>query len=364
MGNIRLLKKIDQLLGNIVIGALPAALCHGTIGKVKSILLIRPGGIGDAVLLMAAIKVIKQANPTCIIDILSEKRNSAVFTLSADIRAVYLYHSPFDLLSVLRNRYDAVIDTEQWYRLSAVVARLVRAPVKIGYWTNERQRLFTDPVPYSQDDSETVSFLKLLHPLGFAVPSNVNAPFLRIPDTSASVADSLLKQTKGEPFVALFPGASVREKRWKKERLISLAANLISQTRLVVIGGREDVSISNDIAKGGGLNLAGRTSLAETAAIIARAEVLVSSDSGVLHLAAGLGVPTVALFGPSSIAKWAPRGSNDRVVSAKLPCSPCSRYGTIPPCRHDVGCMDKITVDQVTMAVESVIAERGSRNKN
>ncbi len=157
--------------------------------------------------------------------------------------------------------------------------------------------------------------------------------------------------------MALFPGTSVREKRWETKRFVSLVARLTSQGKTVVIvGGTEDIPIGEEIAKVGGVNLAGRTSLAETAAVIARADVLVSGDSGVLHLAAGLGVPTVALFGPSSIAKWSPRGSSDRVVSAQSACSPCSRYGTIPSCPYNVRCMADITLDEVIMAIESVIA--------
>jgi lipopolysaccharide heptosyltransferase II len=332
--------------------------------SVKRILLIRPGGIGDAVLLIPAIKALRKAYPACAIDILAERRNAAVFQLLSGIRTVYLYDTLAGLSSVLCNRYDAVIDTEQWYRLSAVVARMVRAPVKIGYGTNERERLFTHPVTYSLNDYEADSFLKLLHPLG-VVCQAVQMPFLDIPEPEECTVASLLKGAKRKPVVALFPGASVREKCWGTERFISLAARLAEGgATLVVVGGQEEVSVGEEIIRGTtGLNLAGKTTLVETASVLARADVLVSADSGSLHIAAGLDMPTVALFGPSNVNKWAPRGGRHWVVYKSLCCSPCSCYGTIPPCPHKISCMADITVDEVVHAVETLLADQAARIK-
>jgi ADP-heptose:LPS heptosyltransferase len=102
---------------------------------------------------------------------------------------------------------------------------------------------------------------------------------------------------------------------------------------------------------GGGLNLAGRTTLAETGAVVARSALLVSGDSGVLHLAVGLGIPTVSLFGPGIAAKWGPKGEGDVAVNHRLPCSPCTRFGTTPPCPVQARCLSEITVTEVTVAV-------------
>ncbi|GAB7026517.1 glycosyltransferase family 9 protein [Geotalea toluenoxydans] len=355
-----MLKLVDRLVGVGVKIWSPRTYVR-SFSSPQRILLIRPGGIGDAILLIPTINAIKHAYSDCVIDILAERRNASVFELAQGVRTVYRYDAIADLSTVLCHRYDVVIDTEQWYRLSAVVARLVRAPVKIGFGTNERACQFTHPVSYSLDDHEKESFLSLLHPLDIAIPAVSRPPFLHIPETAVHAVSSLLEGVA--QYVALFPGASVREKRWGKDRFVFLAAKLAPQKKVVVIGGREDVSIGDEIAREGGVNLAGRTSLLETAAIIAQADVLVSGDSGVLHLAAGLDVPSVALFGPSSIAKWAPQGSSGSVVSARAACSPCSLYGTIPPCRHNVRCMDDITVDQVISAIESVIAGQDCGNK-
>ncbi len=354
---MRLLKLIDRLLGVILNAYLPSAPVL-PLPNPRRFLLIRPGGIGDAVLLTPTINAISESYPACTIDILAEKRNAAVFQLVPGIRKVYLYDVLSGLPSVLRNSYDVVIDTEQWYRLSAVVARMVNAPMKIGFASNDRGRLFTHPVAYSLDVFEVVSFLNLLQPLAITISQVVSAPFLRIPDSAVDTAGSLLEGVEGKPIIAIFPGSSVREKYWGTERFISLAIRLTKgSVAIVIIGGQEEIPTGEEIIREAHcLNLAGMTSLVETAAIIARSDVLVSGDSGVLHIAAGLDIPTVALFGPSSITKWAPRGKMHRVAGKKPPCSPCSLYGTILPCPHSVRCMSDISVDEVVQAIELVLA--------
>ena len=114
------------------------------------------------------------------------------------------------------------------------------------------------------------------------------------------------------------------------------------------------------IAGGLGLNLAGMTSLSETAAVIQKSSLLLSGDSGVLHIAVGLGVPTVSLFGPGRVKKWAPQGERHIVISKELPCSPCTTFGTTPPCPNGIRCMSDITVDEVVNAVTRLLARVGA----
>ncbi|MGI9534809.1 MAG: glycosyltransferase family 9 protein, partial [Thermodesulfobacteriota bacterium] len=135
--------------------------------KLQKILIIRPGGIGDAVVLYPSLKILSNTFKNIQIDILAEKRNAGIFTKSKYINNLYLYDdfNNLGLLSVLKNNYDAVIDTEQWHRLSAVVCFLTRAKVRVGFATNERELLFTNPVDYNQDDYEAVSFLNLVSEL-------------------------------------------------------------------------------------------------------------------------------------------------------------------------------------------------------
>jgi ADP-heptose:LPS heptosyltransferase len=257
-----------------------------------------------------------------------------------------------------------VIDSEQWHRLSAIVSRFASAPVKIGFDTNERRRMFTHPIPYSHDDYEAASFARLLEPLGFQ-PGSVEseAPFLSVPDAvSNKAAAVLLESLPAQPFVAVFPGASIPERRWGADRFRRVAELLSAfEIRVVAVGGDEDRLQGDVIAGGGlGLNLAGLTSLAETAAVIQKSSLLLSGDSGVLHIAVGLGVPTVSLFGPGRAKKWAPRGDRHIVINKCLPCSPCTTFGTTPPCPINVRCLRDITVDEVVNSVTMLLTSLGT----
>ena len=338
------LKKVDSCLGKLFIKFLtyPFACSH----KHGKFLFIRPGGIGDAVHLIPIIHALKHAYPSAMIEILAEKRNASVFSLCPEIDRVFLYDRPAEFLQMFRRRYDVIIATEQWHRLSAIVGRLIRSNVKIGFATNERRRMFTHGIDYAHDDYEMESFAHLLRPLDISCIPDVDKPFLSVPPAANRVQKLLAGIT--EPFVTLFPGASIPERRWGAERFRILADRLLrSGMNVVVVGGGEDREAGEEIVKDGGLNLAGRTSLVETGAILQRSALLISGDSGVLHLAVGLGIPTVSLFGPGIAAKWAPRGERHAVINLNLPCSPCTRFGTTPPCPIHARCIQDISVDLV-----------------
>jgi ADP-heptose:LPS heptosyltransferase len=129
-------------------------------------------------------------------------------------------------------------------------------------------------------------------------------------------------------------------------------------------GSHADRDAGEEILEGlHGRNLAGRTSLAETAAVIDRSALLVSGDSGLLHMAVGLGKPTVSLFGPGSVAKWAPRGPGHIVLTKNLPCSPCTRFGYTPRCPRGAECLQSITVEEVAEAVFKLLESRPEKEK-
>lgn len=323
--------------------------------SLRRVLLIRPGGIGDALLLIPALAALKEHFPQIEITVLAERRNGAAFALCSVVDRLLLYDKPADLLRVLRGGYDLVIDTEQWHRLSAVVARLARAPLSIGFATNDRKRLFSHGICYSHDEYEVHSFFNLLQPLGILSPE-YKVPFLVVPVEATDRAESLVAPLSGQRFVTLFPGASIPERRWGADRFRAVAEKLAKAgIPVVVVGGKDDAPDGERIADGLGINLAGRTSLAETAAVLARSAVLLSGDSGVLHIAVGLGVPTVSLFGPGILAKWGPKGVNNRVITKQLPCSPCTRFGTTPPCPIHARCLADITVTEVLGALRQLL---------
>lgn len=353
---IKLLKYSDKLIGALLTRLLTTPLSQ-PIRNPQNILLIRPGGIGDAVLLIPAIRYLKKYYPDAKITLLGEKRNSAIFSLCSGVDKTINYDILRELYTAIRGGFDLVIDTEQWHRLSAVVAKFTGAPLIIGYGTNERRRLFTQTVQYSHSDYEADSFFNLLAPLGIAPPDEIISPFLLVPDVARQKAEAMLGNLPTNHFVAIFSGASIPERRWGVDKYCEMAARLDRMgIPVVVVGGKEDSSDGEKIVAGKlGLNLAGKTSLIETAAVIDKSTLLISGDTGILHIGIGLGKPTVSLFGPGIEKKWAPRGLRHIVINKNLPCSPCTEFGYTPKCSIGARCMAEITVEEVVAAVEKLL---------
>ncbi|MDD2337656.1 MAG: glycosyltransferase family 9 protein [Geobacteraceae bacterium] len=355
MLKVRFLKQLDRILGNAAVFFMrkPTPVAVQTPHK---ILFIRPGGIGDAVFLLRAIRAVKDTYPSCSITVLAEKRNASIFLFNDAVTRILLYDRMHDLLAAIRGGFDVVIDTEQWHRLSAVIARLTGAPLLVGFGTNNRKKLFTHPIPYFQDRHESESFQTLLEPLGISSVELLES-LLEIPPQVVAAVEKKLAVLAGKPYIVLFPGASISERRWGTVKFRELARRIHAMGfPVVVVGGRDDALSGNDIiSSDADLNFAGKTSLAESAAIIARSRLLVTGDSGLLHIAAELKVPTVSLFGPGIEKKWAPRDDRHIVLNKHLSCSPCTSFGYTPKCRIGARCLALITVEDVERAIRLIL---------
>jgi ADP-heptose:LPS heptosyltransferase len=348
---MKLLKYIDAFTGSFMV-LCARLLLKGRkeVRKHDAFLIIRPGGIGDAILLIPVISALRKRFPQAVIDILAETRNSAVFALCQDVNRILNYDKIPQLLTAIRCSYDVVIDTEQWHRLSAAVARMTRAPILIGFATNQRKKLFTHSVLYSHDDYEVDSFLRLLKPLEGPVFVDLENQFLKVPLDSTDKIRSLLAPIRSKKIVAIFPGSSIEERRWGSDHFRQVAKELVENCfSVAVVGGRDECKAGVEIAAElhETINLCGKLSLVETAAVLKEAALLVSGDSGILHLGFGLGTKTLSLFGPGIEKKWAPRGQNHVVINKNLDCSPCTKFGYTPKCRRNTECMKQITADEV-----------------
>jgi len=352
---IYLLKFFDRFIGRILLlGVLKPS--SRPVSKPLSFLFIRPGGIGDAVLLVPALRAVLKSDPDVCVDVLAERRNVSVFQLCPGLRSVACYDNFYDYFKIFFRRYDVVVDTEQWHRLSAITARLIKSSIKVGFATNERRRCFTHLVPYRHEDPELVSFMNLLGPLGFEVNTAWGVPFLEVPLADVvSCSDNVQGDKRFR--VALFPGASIPERRWGAKKFRALAQGLLAHgIGVVIVGGPQDVDVSCEVSKHlDVLDLSGKISLTQTAAVLKGCSLLICGDSGVLHLAVGLGVPTVSFFGPGIEAKWAPRGRGHRVINKNLGCSPCTRFGYTPACGRHVECMREIEPEAVLLEALDVL---------
>ena len=353
---INTLKYIDGSLGKLLCKIIGNFVKEekSENGNITNILIIRPGGIGDAVLLLPAIRALKNGKKEIKIDVLAEKRNSEIFKITPYIENLYLYDDikNLSLFKVLGNSYDAVIDTEQWHRLTAVVSYMTGTPVRVGFSTNERSRLFTHRVEYSNSEYEAQSFFNLISEL-YSKPFvfNNRGGFLNIKDPeNIPVFEEYRRIHK--KVAGIFSGATVKERRWGVKNYSLLADMLLDRGYgVVLLGGYGDMGDSRVfermIGKKSHLNLIGKTSLAQSLFIISKINLLISADSGLMHLAYAAGTPTLSLFGAGIEEKWAPRGSKNKQINLNLPCSPCTKFGYTPKCPINVKCLGDIEVEEV-----------------
>lgn len=249
------------------------------------------------------------------------------------------------LLAGLREeRFDLVVDLQGLLR-SGLLCGATRAPLRLGFLEGrEGSPLFyTHRVRGGTDCHAVERYLKVAGRLG-ASTDRIDYRLVGAPHGSR-LLDSL-----PPVYVVMAPSAGGEAKRWPEENFGRLAAELPWPS--LVISGKSDAGLAERVAAASGgraFSLAGRTSLNEMIEVIRRAKVFISNDTGPMHIAAALGVPVFAVFGPTSPQRTGPHGPGHTVVTAGLACSPCFRR---KKCSHWV-CMERITVRQVLSAVES-----------
>ena len=358
ISKIILLKKIDRIIGRGVVKFLGIFLKVKPGGKpfprqeVKRILVIRPGGLGDAVLLIPMLTAVRKRFKGVVIDVLAEKRNGEIFLCGQKrIDRLFLYDRGLDLLRVMFRTYDLVIDTEQFHYLSGLVAFLIRAGYRVGFETAERGVFFHQIVEYSEKDYEVHSFLHLLEAItGEPQSFDPNLPFHFMEENG--LQSNLMKETpRISSRILIAPGAMNVQRQWGWKKFRNLTHRLLNKGfEIVLIGSSLDRAESKEIAKGISgsiIDKTGETNLNELWKLIQGADLLICNDTGVLHMAYAVGTPSVSLFGAGIEAKWAPKGKQFRSINVGMSCSPCTHLGVTPPCPIDVACMDAISVDEV-----------------
>jgi lipopolysaccharide heptosyltransferase I len=164
-------------------------------------------------------------------------------------------------------------------------------------------------------------------------------------------------------LVAINPQTTWWTKLWYSERFSQVADKLVEQGCFVVFtGGPSDCEINKEIQSGmmnHSLNLTGKSSLKELATLYEQADVVISTDTGPMHIAAAMSTPVVALFGPTAPWRTGPYGRGHRVLRTGLACSPCFKRKC--PRNHDKECMETISVEQVVQTALEVLAESATR---
>ena len=334
--------------------------------EIRRILVIRPGGMGDMVLLLPLLKSLRQRFPKAVIHLVCEKRNRDILRLGGFQDEAMLYDAqPVGLFRRLWEApYDVAIDTEQFHYFSALMALLSRAPVRIGFKINPgRNLLYTHLVNYDLGGYEADQFMKLLAPLGLMEHAEVEG-CLTV-DPAAMPVEVLRKLERWGGLgrlVAVHVGGTSRYKHWAPEKVAELITQLAQDPSLsfALLGGRGERCLADQILAGVRLegriiSLTGRLTVAQSAAVIRRAVLYMGGDSGLAHVAVALGTPTVIWFGPSDSLKWGVRGPRRAVVRRPMACSPCCIFGYHKLCRP-ITCLRELDVTDVLETCREVMA--------
>jgi ADP-heptose:LPS heptosyltransferase len=261
---------------------------------------------------------------------------------------------------------DVVIDCEQFLRLPTLAVRaLCPAPI-VGLDTpgQGRARLLDRAVAHDPTRHVAETFAVLAGAAGLSCPDPARRLFARARDREG--LRRLLPAGPG-PLVVLHPGSGDHfpGRRWPAERFAMLAERLAARpgARLALTGLASERRLTATVAQAARLplhDLTGRLGIGELIALLEEADLLVTNDTGPMHLAACLETPTVALFGPNTPHRYGPRNRRAIALFADLPCSPCLDDRTMKrsSCRHH-SCMEALDVESVTSACRSLLAARG-----
>jgi len=362
--NLKFLKMLDFIVGGSwAFFLFSKKKCPlPTQDAIKSILIIRPGGMGDAIFLLPILHELRKKCPNLKIDILCEKRNRDIFSSQKNLcHNIYLYTKQKQLSQVLKNPYDVVIDTEQWHYLSSLVAYFIKAKCSIGFATRRlRKKLFTVAIEFSQDSYELENFKRLFEPIS---PSVTKIESI----VNSFIISDELKKLSSEMIpgkaICLALGASIPLRRINKTLAIEIIKFVDSQNRhIVLLGGNDMFEIARRITKESGskkvLNYVGQLSVLESAAIIQQSQLFIGPDSGLMHLACAVGTPVIAIFGPGNQQKWGPKGAEHSIVSEKVSCSPCTLFGyTIIRCKNFYPCLQKIEHNSILKVIHEKLIQ-------
>jgi heptosyltransferase-1 len=244
--------------------------------------------------------------------------------------------------------YNAVLDLQGLMK-SAMLVALCKAERKIGF-KGGKEPLAAWPLterldPYDPDRHALERYLDFLEPLGLMRPAHPQFGLEPGAEALARVEELTgpgAGDGGGGPLVVLHPVAKWESKLWPMSHWAKLSRDLDGLgARLVLSGSGDDRGVTRAIASAAGveiMDLAGRMSLKDLAALLSRADLLVSTDTGVMHLGAAMGCPVVALFGPTAHWRTGPYGQGHRVVRLDMDCAPCfKRECENPRCLGDLG---------------------------
>ena len=319
--------------------------------RIQRILLLRLERIGDLLMALPGIADVAEAAPDAEIDLVVGSWNREIAqnirgvdrVMTADAGWLARGAEGASLRTLLKHargwrqrRYDLAINFEPDVRSNLLLAAS-GAGWRVGYASGGGGALLDQALEYEPSAHTSDNARRVVAAAFGRRGANLSLPPLAVPAQALEEADRRLADTP-LPRVALHVSGGRPVKQWPPARFARVARELVEQrgATIVLTGADADRALVETVREGlpasNVIDAVGSADLLTVAALIARCDLLITGDTGPMHIAHAVGTPIVAVFGPSDPRRYAPRGGLDRIIRVDLPCAPCNRI-RLPPAR-------------------------------
>jgi heptosyltransferase-2 len=333
-------------------------------------LVVGPAWVGDMVMAQSLFITLRREHPSSLIDVIAPAWSAPLLDRMPEVRrcvALPVGHGELGLSTRYRTGRDL---REQQYShaivlprslKSALVPFFARVPVRTGYRGEMRFGLLNDIRPLDKTVlTQTVQrFVALGMPADAQLPPAVPEPSLRIDESNRETLPGRLGLDTGKPVIGFMPGAEYGPaKQWPVEHFAAVAERLAGDGFEVwIFGSEKDRPVAEEITRSAGgmpRNLCGRTRLEDAIDLLSLCSAAVTNDSGLMHIAAAVGCPVVAVYGSSTPDYTPPLSERAEVIYRALECSPCFERR----CRFEhTDCLRGIAPEQVLAALDRLMPE-------
>lgn len=343
------------------------------VSELKRILIVRTDRIGDVVLSTPVITAARSAFPDAYIAIIVSPQTEEIVRGNPYLNEVIVYDKKMKHRSILQTlrfaiwlkgkRFDLALILHSTNRVN-LISFLAAIPKRVGYARGKLDFLLTDKLEYTKrlgEKHESEYSLDLLRSLGIEPESSPLV--MPVKKECEKDIDRLLREAglkEGKKFIALHPGASCISKMWPRENFARTADILIEKfdVQVALVSSPEQVRIGEglrNLMKNKPLFLCGRTSLGQLAALLKKALLFISNDSGPVHIACAVGIPVISIFGRNekglSPTRWRPLDSKSVVLHKDVGCSECLAHN----CKKGFLCLASVTVEEVVQKAASFL---------
>ena len=347
--------------------------------NINNILIRATNWVGDAVMTLPALEAVRENFPSASITVLARPWVAPVFENHPAVNDLLIYRKHDALIKnlseirrlihVIRaNRYDLAVLFQNAFE-AALLAYLGGVKSRLGFDSDGRGFLLTHGIKRTNEIfavHQVEYYLSILKAAGLKAESR--NPVLHVAKNDFIKAENLLRQngiSEDDFLLGLSPGAIFgNAKRWPAERFAKIGDLAAGKwnAKVIIMGSKKEKEIGTSMTglmRHKPVDFCGTTSLGEAMGIIRRCNLFVTNDSGLMHIAAALGVPTLAIFGSTDHVATGPRGVKTRIIKHDIDCSPCLK----PECPTDFKCMLSIEAEEVWNEMEKLKQNRNDPDK-